>query len=81
MGLILESDPLSNHFTTLIRDVEQAVDSDDINELETMGQGWLGMGGYSYKILDTQHEHEGVCWSNKAVNQLRDITKIESNYS
>lgn len=71
MGLILESDPLSNQFTTLIRDVDNIVESDDVYELETMGGEYLANGGHAYKILDNTHEHEGVVWSNKAVNQVR----------
>jgi len=83
LGLILEADPLKNECTTLIRSVDNVVESDNIHELEQMGAEWLYMGGSAYKVLDTTHEHEGVAWSNKAVNQFKEIVRIQSvtNYS
>ena len=78
LGLILEADPLKNECVTLIRSLDSVVESNDIHELEQMGAEWLNIGGFAYKVLDTTHEHEGVAWSNKAVNQFKEIVRIQS---
>jgi len=73
MGLVIEADPLQNECTTLIRSIENIVESNDIYELEQMGADWLANGGTAYKVLDRTHEHEGVAWSHKAVMQLEEL--------
>lgn len=78
LGTIWESDPLQENFATLIRDVDNIVESDDIWELEQIGSIYLSEGGMSYKILDKTIEHEGVAWSNKAFMQYQEITGIDS---
>lgn len=77
LGLIWESEPLSENFATLIREVDNVIESDDIYDLELMGSVYLSEGGMSYKILDTTNEHEGVAWSHIAFMQYQYITKIE----
>lgn len=78
LGDIYEADPLTENFTTLIVAIDNAIESNDINELELMGGEYLNNGGLAYKILSAGFTHDGLMWSNLAHNQYNQVRSIDS---